>query len=100
MQVTVTELLRSGLNQPTSLVLFGWTPQVWMVECYRYIGWFLFGGGMQLVTVEAGKHLVGRLRPHFLAACLPIGLNCSTASYKYIADYTCSGDPDVIKEAR
>lgn len=71
-----------------------------MVECYRYIGWFLFGGGTQLVTVDAGKHLVGRLRPHFLAACLPIGLNCSTSSYKYITDYTCSGDPDVIKEAR
>jgi len=98
--VTVTELLRSGLNQPTSLALFGWTPQVWMVQCYGYIGWFLFGGGIQLVTVEAAKRLVGRLRPHFLAACLPIGLNCSIASYEYIADYTCSGDPDVIKEAR
>jgi hypothetical protein len=55
---------------------------------------------MQLVTVEAGKYLVGRLRPHFLAACLPVELNCSTASYKYISDYACSGDPDVIKKAR
>jgi hypothetical protein len=55
---------------------------------------------MQLVTVEAGKYLVGRLRPHFLAACLPIGLNCSTASHEYIANYACSGDPDVIKKAR
>jgi hypothetical protein len=71
-----------------------------MVQCYGYIGWFLFGGGMQLVTVETVKHLVGRLRPHFLAACLPIGLNCSTAGDEYIVDYTCSGDPDVIKKAR
>jgi hypothetical protein len=71
-----------------------------MVQCYGYIGWFLFGGGMQLATVEAGKRLVGRMRPHFLAACFPSGPNCSTASYEYIVDYICSGDSDVIKEAR
>lgn len=98
--VTVTEIWRAGLTQPTSLVLLGWTPQVWMVQCYAYIGWFLFGGGTELVTVEAGKRLVGRLRPHFLAACFNVGFNCSSASYEYITDYTCTGDPDVIKEAR
>jgi phosphatidate phosphatase len=71
-----------------------------MVQCYGYIGWFLYGGGMQVMTVETGKRVIGRLRPHFLAACFPSGPNCSTASNEYIVDYTCSGNPDVINEAR
>ena len=71
-----------------------------MVQCYAYTGWFLFGGGMQLVTMQTAKRVVGRLRPHFLSACMPVGLNCSAANYEYVVDYTCSGNPDVIREAR
>jgi hypothetical protein len=71
-----------------------------MVQCYAYIGWFLFGGGMETLTVELGKRVVGRLRPHFLAACLPVGFNCSGASHEYVTDYTCTGDPDVVNTAR
>lgn len=99
-QVVIMEIVQSGFVHPTSLVLFGWTPHLWMVQCYAHIGVFLFGGGMQLVTVEAAKRLVGRLRPHFLAACLPVALDCTAAGHKYITSYTCSGNPDLIKEAR
>ena len=55
---------------------------------------------MQLVTMQTAKRVVGRLRPHFLSACMPVGLNCSAANYEYVVDYTCSGNPDVIREAR
>jgi hypothetical protein len=71
-----------------------------MVQCYAYIGWFLFGGGMEMLTAELGKRVVGRLRPHFLAACLPVGFNCSDASHEYVTDYTCTGDADVVSTAR
>lgn len=100
MQVVVVEIMQSGFVHPTLLVLFGWTPHLWMVQCYAHIGVFLFGGGMQLVTVEAAKRLVGRLRPHFLAACLPVAVDCDAAGHKYITGYTCSGNPDLIKDAR
>jgi hypothetical protein len=94
------EMVHSGFVQPSSVVLFGWTPLLWMVQCYAHIGVFLFGGGMQLATVEVAKRLVGRLRPHFLAACLPVALDCVSAGHKYVTDYSCSGDPDLVKEAR
>jgi hypothetical protein len=96
----VTEVVHMGLTKPTSLVMFGWTPRLWMVQCYAQVEVFLFGAGMQLMTVEVAKCLVGRLRPHFLAACLPLELNCSTADHKYIMDYTCTGNTDLIEEAR
>jgi phosphatidate phosphatase len=94
------ETVQLGLSKPTSLVLCGWTPYLWMVQSYTHVGVFLFGAGMEQVTVEAAKRLVGRLRPHFLAACLPLGLNCSTTGHIYITDYTCLGNDDLIKEAR
>jgi hypothetical protein len=99
-QVVVTEIVQSGLTQHTSLLLFGWTPYLWMVRCYTHVRVFLFGVGMEVVTVEAAKRLVGRLRPHFLAACLPLRLNCSDVGHTYITEYTCLGDADLIMEAR
>ncbi|XP_021938567.1 hillarin isoform X6 [Zootermopsis nevadensis] len=94
------ETVQLGITQPSKLVLFGWTPYLWMVQCYTYVGAFLFGAGMEHVTVEVAKRLVGRLRPHFLAACVPLGLNCNFISHNYITDYICLGNDDLIKEAR
>ncbi|XP_021938562.1 hillarin isoform X2 [Zootermopsis nevadensis] len=98
--VVVMETVQLGITQPSKLVLFGWTPYLWMVQCYTYVGAFLFGAGMEHVTVEVAKRLVGRLRPHFLAACVPLGLNCNFISHNYITDYICLGNDDLIKEAR
>lgn len=74
-------------------------------------GILLYGLGAlsTLLITEIGKHTVGRLRPHFLDVCKPKWdeLNCFTkindipvANYiKYHAGI-CTGDPDIIREAR
>ncbi|XP_069681610.1 putative phosphatidate phosphatase [Periplaneta americana] len=98
--ILVTEILRAGFANPTSMVLFGWTPKVWMVQCYAQVGAFLFGAGAQLTIVEAAKRMVGRLRPHFMEACRPLGVKCDNMGHEYITDFTCSGDPAIVKEAR
>ncbi|PSN49341.1 putative phosphatidate phosphatase [Blattella germanica] len=87
--IVVVEFLQEGPSAPTDLVIFGWTPLVWMVQSYEHIGVFLFGTG------------IGRLRPHFFMACHPIGMDCaSDPTHTYHIDYQCSGNPDIVHEAR
>ncbi|KAJ9577669.1 hypothetical protein L9F63_005749, partial [Diploptera punctata] len=99
--ILITEAVQAGISSPTTLVFFGWTPQVWMVQSYAHIGVFLFGAGIEASMVEAAKRLVGRLRPHFFYACLPVGIDCSPDHiHQYQLQYTCSGDADIVLEAR
>ena len=64
---------------------------------------FLVGAAVTVVLTNVGKYTVGRLRPHFLAVCKPdfSKLNCTTGVEKnFITNYECTGDEDLIKEAR
>ena len=64
---------------------------------------FLVGAAVNVVLTDVGKYTVGRLRPHFLAVCKPdfSKLNCTTGFHKnFITNYECTGDKDLIKEAR
>lgn len=37
----------------------------WLLECYRKIGTFVFGLGVEQLTTDIAKYAIGRLRPHF-----------------------------------
>ncbi|KAH8297122.1 hypothetical protein KR044_005176, partial [Drosophila immigrans] len=67
----------------------------WLLECYRKIGSFVFGLGIEQLTTDIAKYAIGRLRPHFLTLCQPVlpdGSNCSDPSNagRYIDQFTCS----------
>lgn len=71
---------------------------------YRSIGGFLFAMLCAYAVTITGKICVGRLRPHFIAACRPdwSHIHCSDATgFFYIDKFQCtSGDAAAIKEAR
>uniref|UniRef100_A0A1B6GG12 Phosphatidic acid phosphatase type 2/haloperoxidase domain-containing protein n=1 Tax=Cuerna arida TaxID=1464854 RepID=A0A1B6GG12_9HEMI len=102
-------------------------PIIFAVECYRLLetstprdswhsvsrgvlrsflevyGIFVFGSGLNQVTVDMGKLTVGRLRPHFLAVCQPDNLDqlCpSETAHSYITDIHCTGSPGIVEEGR
>ena len=56
--IVLIEMVQAGLASPTTLVFFGWTPHVWLVQSYAHVGAFLFGAGAQLSLVEAAKRMV------------------------------------------
>ncbi|KAM8713044.1 hypothetical protein ACLKA7_013372 [Drosophila subpalustris] len=67
----------------------------WLIECYRQIGAFVFGLGIEQLTTDIAKYAVGRLRPHFITLCQPVlldGTTCRDAVNvgRYIEDFTCS----------
>ncbi|XP_001986345.2 putative phosphatidate phosphatase isoform X2 [Drosophila grimshawi] len=67
----------------------------WLLECYRKIGAFVFGLGLQQLTTDIAKYAIGRLRPHFFDLCQPVlpdGTSCSDAinANRYIENFTCT----------
>ncbi|XP_060764898.1 phospholipid phosphatase 1 isoform X2 [Neoarius graeffei] len=71
------------------------------VACvYKAIGTFLFGAAMSQSLTDIGKYSIGRLRPHFLYVCKPDWSSINCSSEAYIEEFTCNGDPWMIKEAR
>ncbi|XP_072255534.1 phospholipid phosphatase 3-like [Pyxicephalus adspersus] len=69
----------------------------YLSSIYRQILPFLFGSALGQSLTNAAKLSAGRLRPHFLSVCQPVGLNCTAG---YIEDYTCTGNPSAVTEAR
>ncbi|XP_022225465.2 putative phosphatidate phosphatase isoform X1 [Drosophila obscura] len=66
----------------------------WLLECYRKIGIFIFGLGVEQLTANVAKYAIGRLRPHFFTLCQPVlwdGSNCSHPmnAGRYIEEFTC-----------
>lgn len=95
--IVVTELLRWKLagDDRRAMRLFGRDIPNWSLNIYKYVGLLLFGAVLTLVITDVGKHVIGRMRPHFMSVCQPImpdGTNCSDAinKFRYIEDYTCS----------
>nr|XP_056706564.1 phospholipid phosphatase 3-like [Euleptes europaea] len=71
----------------------------YVVALYKEIGAFLFGCTVGQSLTNMAKMAVGRLRPHFLAACRPnlTHINCSAG---YVEHYSCTGGLSEEKEAR
>ena len=60
---------------------------------------FIFGASLTWLITASCKLLIGRLRPNFLAVCQPdwTRVNCSQG---YVMEYVCTGNPQLIREAR
>ncbi|VDM57287.1 unnamed protein product [Angiostrongylus costaricensis] len=63
------------------------------------IGYAQIGAACLYVVINLTKSTVGRLRPHFLDVCKPKDLICQKC-YRYITNYVCTGDADLVLEAR
>ncbi|GMT15276.1 hypothetical protein PFISCL1PPCAC_6573 [Pristionchus fissidentatus] len=71
----------------------------YFVESLIYFAYAQIGFIVQLVLTQATKYSIGRLRPHFIDVCKPIGYNC-TSEHQYISEYTCTGSLTRINEGR
>ena len=75
-----------------------------VVTSYKYVGLFLFGFMCNLTLTMVVKYVIGRLRPYYLTVCQPnmTTVNCTDHNgfAKYIEEDLCTGDPDLIAEAR
>ena len=62
------------------------------------------GNLVSMVVVYSLKLSVGELRPHFLNVCNPdfsiIQCQDTRGSLRYVTNYTCTGDPELVREAR
>lgn len=111
--ITSTVLYTVGFTLPISCMVFGECLSVFLnrikskssfgsyISCvYKAVGTFLFGAAMSQSLTDIAKYSIGRLRPHFLDVCKPDWqhINCSTGAY--IVNFTCSGDPTKVGEAR
>lgn len=71
------------------------------VRLLTYFGYSQIGFVMNVALNIATKHVVGRLRPHFLDVCKLANDTCVTGdSHRYIIDYKCTGPPELVLEAR
>uniref|UniRef100_H3DH02 Phospholipid phosphatase 1 n=1 Tax=Tetraodon nigroviridis TaxID=99883 RepID=H3DH02_TETNG len=66
---------------------------------YKAVGIYAFGPPSASSLTDVAKYSLGRLRPNFLV-CKPLweGIDCRPGSY--VENFTCSGDPFQVDEAR
>ncbi|XP_012617159.2 phospholipid phosphatase 3-like isoform X2 [Microcebus murinus] len=71
----------------------------YVVMVYKQLVTFIFGSMASFSLASITKMTTGRLRPHFLAVCLPdpASFNCESG---YITNYTCTGHPEDVLNAR
>ncbi|GMR45609.1 hypothetical protein PMAYCL1PPCAC_15804, partial [Pristionchus mayeri] len=62
-----------------------------VVRALIIFGYANIGLVMQVALTQYAKYGAGRLRPHFMDVCKPVGYKCATPN-DYIVNYTCSGD--------
>ncbi|CAL8249224.1 unnamed protein product [Merluccius merluccius] len=77
-----------------------WGPRVYLACIYKSVGCCLFGGLASQSLTDIAKATIGRLRPHFLAACKPVWDQINCKSGGYIENFTCTGDVEQVDEAR
>lgn len=72
----------------------------YVARIYKAVASFLFGAAASQSLTDIAKYSIGRLRPHFLAVCKPVWdrINCRAGGY--IENFTCTGDKDMVDEAR
>ncbi|XP_024937690.1 putative phosphatidate phosphatase [Cephus cinctus] len=88
----------------SAMVFFGYTIPPWIVKAYSKIGVFGFGAISTTLITDIAKYNIGRLRPHFMTACVP-NVDCSLPEnqHRYIEDFTCTAtnvSARLLKEIR
>eukprot|EP00096_Caligus_rogercresseyi_P011296 TRINITY_DN4403_c0_g1_i1.p1 TRINITY_DN4403_c0_g1~~TRINITY_DN4403_c0_g1_i1.p1 ORF type:complete len:339 (-),score=72.03 TRINITY_DN4403_c0_g1_i1:1314-2330(-) len=88
------------MNNPPRIGKIPWI----FIELYRMYGYFGLGALATLLTTEMAKYKIGRLRPHFLAACDPdlshITCRDENSLPLYVTDFLCRGSPKAENYAR
>lgn len=72
----------------------------YIAALYKQVGCFAFGCAISQSFTDIAKVSVGRLRPNFIAVCMPdfTKINCSQG---YIQEYQClNPDESKVQEAR
>lgn len=69
-------------------------------RCFLISGYFLFGAAICQLFTDIGKYTIGRLRPHFIAACLPTLNPKECTDFTYIISACAGSDIGVIREGR
>lgn len=72
----------------------------YIASIYKAVGSFLFGAAANQSLTDIAKYSIGRLRPHFLAVCKPSWSTINCKAGGYVENFTCSGDPTMVNEAR
>jgi phosphatidate phosphatase len=108
--IIIAEIVRWNLHMDIEkeMELFGRNIPIWVQNLYKYIGIFLFGVVCNQMITNLGKHVVGRLRPHFISLCKPTmhdGSNCTDAQNlnHYIEEFDCfewESRREILKEMR
>jgi phosphatidate phosphatase len=108
--VVTVEVVRTNLkaDEKNELKLFGHQIPQTVQNVYKYGGLFVFGHLVTVLLTDMGKHIVGRLRPHFISVCQPIMVDGSTCAdeknfHRYIVDFTCgnaASGADKLKDMR
>lgn len=91
----------SGARDSSNLIEFAWI-------AYNELIIFIFGALCSQFLTDIAKYSIGRLRPHFIEVCRPVGLDtnlcpANTNTYRYIETYECANGYEStyrIKDAR
>ncbi|KAK6039399.1 PAP2 family protein [Cooperia oncophora] len=98
--VVATETYRARITEgsPPRYKLGSANIHATIVQVIIYIGYSQIGFMCVFVLTNLTKRCVGRLRPHFLDVCKPLNITCN--GHEYYDKYVCSGNPDMVTEAR
>ncbi|GMS92695.1 hypothetical protein PENTCL1PPCAC_14870, partial [Pristionchus entomophagus] len=86
----ITEFVVS--RKESSGVVYQWRGYgipAFVVQALLIFGYSHIGFVLQVALTQYAKYGTGRLRPHFMDICKPIGFAC-TEPHQYITHYTCS----------
>ena len=92
------------INVKLNCILRSYQLPFWLWK-FSFITYSLVVGNLvSMVVVYSLKLSVGELRPHFMDVCNPdfSVTECRNArgSQQYVTNYTCTGDPHLVREAR
>lgn len=99
--VVATEIYRSKRISQESLPQFklgDTTVHTTVIQIVIYLAYSQIGFISIYVLTNVTKSCIGRLRPHFLDVCKPTNITCTHS--EYYASYTCTGNADLVAEAR
>lgn len=105
--IALTEFTRwkSSTSRMSNLKLFNRNIPLWAVNIYKYVGIFLFGASISVLTTDIAKHIIGRLRPHFFEVCHPVMPNGSDCTdplnfNRYIEQFTCGNSASTASQLK
>ena len=66
---------------------------------YHHSKVLVLGGLSNTLLTDVAKYSVGRLRPHFMAACVP-DIDCEINSKNYITEFQCIGNKTLFPDSK